>query len=113
RRWRWTHRWRTCCDWTLRAWAWTRRTGRDRAWTGCTRRARISRPCIRRAWTPSPFLARPLVVLRRRTVLGMVRLLRRVRVGLRLRFCHAASLRSRLEAVADQNRNAYLQPLMD
>jgi hypothetical protein len=76
---------------------------RDRAWTGLTlygwawtrtkrpRGAGIWGPCFRPRWTPSPFLARPLVVLRRWPVLGMVRLLRRVRVG-KLRSSLAPSL---------------------
>jgi hypothetical protein len=42
-------------------------------------------PYTGRPWAPPPFLARPLVVLRRWAVLGVVGPLRRVRVGMRLR----------------------------
>src|SRR5258707_15631004 len=64
--------------------------------TVAARTGSFMRSCIRRGWTPPPFLARPLVVLRRWPVLGMVGRLRRVCVGLRLRFCSATSLHWRI-----------------
>jgi hypothetical protein len=79
RRWRtwwwWTSRRRTRQRWTRcgRPTCW----GRTRTW--CMRRAGASRPCIRHGWTPSPFLARPLVVLRHWPVLAVVGCLLRVR----------------------------------
>jgi hypothetical protein len=49
-------------------------------------------------------LARPLVVLRRWPVLGMVGLLRRVRVGLRLRLCTGATIAPRYPSADHHHR---------